>query len=45
MLEGTRKFDLVLLRFWPGGEDANPDALHPGKARESSEGKVYFPLG
>ncbi len=33
-LEGTRKIDLVLLCFWPGGEAANPDAKHPGKARE-----------
>ena len=27
------------LCFWPGGEAANPDALHPGKARESSVGE------
>jgi len=31
--------NLVPLCFWPGGEAANPDALHPGKARESSEGE------
>ena len=39
MLEGTRKFGLVQWCFWPGGEAANPDALHPGKARESSAGE------
>ena len=26
----------------PGGEAANPDALHPGKARESSAGENEF---
>ena len=31
--------DLVPWCFWPGGEAANPDALHPGKARESSAGE------
>ena len=31
--------DLTALCFWPGGEAANPDALHPGKAREQSPGK------
>ena len=35
--------DLVPLCFWPGGEAANPDALHPGKAWEHPRGKVYFP--
>ncbi len=35
--------NLVLLCFWPGGEAASPDALHPGKAWENPEGKVYFP--
>ena len=34
VLEGTRKSDLAPLCFWPGGEAANPDASHPGKARE-----------
>jgi hypothetical protein len=34
MLGETRKMDLVPLCFWPGGEAANPDALHPGKAKE-----------
>ena len=33
-LEKTLKSVLVTLCFWPGGEAANPDALHPGKARE-----------
>ena len=37
--ERTRKFDLVPWCFWPGGKAANPDALHPGKAKESSEGE------
>ena len=32
------------LCFWPGGEAASPDALHPGKAWENPEGKVNFPL-
>ena len=27
------------LCFWPGGEAANPDALHPGKARKKRWGK------
>jgi len=40
----TRKIGLVSWCFWPGGEAANPDALHPGKAREHPQGKVYFPL-
>ena len=31
--------NLVPLCFWPGGEAANPDALHPGKAWEQSPGK------
>ena len=31
--------NLVPLCFWPGGEAANPDALHPGKAWEQSQGK------
>ena len=35
--------NLVPLCFWPGGEAASPDALHPGKAWENPEGKVYFP--
>ncbi len=39
MLGGTWKSGLTPLRFWPGGEAANPDALHPGKARESSAGE------
>ena len=34
MLGGTWKFGLTPLRFWPGGEAANPDASHPVKARE-----------
>ena len=37
--------NLVPLCFCPGGEAANPDALHPGKAWENPEGKVNFPLG
>ena len=32
MLEETTS--LTPLCFWPGGEAANPDALHPGKAWE-----------
>ncbi len=36
---GTRKPGFVPWCFWPGGEAANPDALHPGKARESSVGE------
>ena len=32
----------MLLCFWPGGEAANPDASHPGKARESSEGESFL---
>ena len=31
---GTWKLGFVPLCFWPGGEAANPDALHPGKAKE-----------
>ena len=34
MLGETWKSDLTPLCFWPGGEAANPDALHLGKARE-----------
>ena len=34
MLGEKRKFDLVPWCFWPGGEAANPDEKHPGKARE-----------
>ena len=37
--KGTRKSGLTSLCFWPGGEAANPDALHPEKARESSVGE------
>ncbi len=43
MHRGTRKSDLVSLCFWPGGEAANPDALHPGKPGNNPQGKVYFP--
>ena len=39
MLGGTWKSGLTPLRFWPGGEAANPDAKHPGKAWEQSQGK------
>ena len=39
MLGETWKSGLTPLRFWPGGEAANPDAKHPGKARESSAGE------
>ena len=39
MLGGTRKSGFVPLCFWPGGEAASPDALHPGKAWEQSPGK------
>ena len=45
MLGEPRKFDLVPWCFWPGGEAANPDALHPGKAWENPRGKFTFPYG
>ena len=41
--EGTRKPGMAAFGFWPGGEAANPDALHPGKAWEQSAGESYFP--
>ena len=37
--EGTRKPGMAAFGFWPGGEAANPDALHPGKAWEQSAGE------
>ena len=43
MLGEPRKFDLVPWCFWPGGEAASPDVLHPGKAREHPRGKIHFP--
>ena len=35
----TRKSGMAPLCFWPGVEAANPDAKHPGKAREESAGE------
>ena len=35
---GTRKSGLAPWCFWPGCKAASPDALHPGKARESTAG-------
>ena len=43
-LEEPMKPSLLALRFWPDGKAANPDAKHPGKARENLRGKVHFPL-
>ena len=33
------------LGFWPGDEDAIPDAKHPGKARKILRGKARSPPG
>ena len=41
MHEGTWKLGLLVLCFWPGGEAANPDALHPGKVRLTIKSQVF----